>query len=259
MGYCYICIAPFFRIGMWTIQSEKRFYILSIALLVVIFIITLIQNVIRYSDHSSYSIWVSIVYLLVSVLLFIPFLILILRTQKEVKKRYAKWFWPMNLILASIALFVFYVFSNIVLHAFGYFDFFIDAEYARYYFGREALYHLLLIFGSALYVFSLKPKTQTIEVYKGRKKVTIGLDLVQWVEADGHYLNFYTDTEMYIKRERLSVLAKMLESDFIRIHRKFIVNKTQIKSKEKDKRDEYLILNSGKKLKIGQSFKPITW
>ncbi|WP_420601805.1 LytR/AlgR family response regulator transcription factor [Flagellimonas sp.] len=244
---------------MWTIQSDKRFYLLSVVLLVAIFAITLIQNIIRYSGHSSYNIWVSIFYLCVSVLLFIPFIILIVQIEKWIKSNYPKWYWALFLPLAAVGLFTFYLISNLVLHSFGYFDHYVDLEYARYYFGREALYHLLLILGSAVYVFTSKKKIQTIEVNKGRKVITLAVEQVHWIEADGHYLNFYTDSEVFIKRERLGVLTKQLEPDFIRIHRKFAVNKSQIQSKEKDKRNEYVILNSGKKLKIGQSFKPIIW
>ncbi|UII79493.1 LytTR family DNA-binding domain-containing protein [Flagellimonas sp. CMM7] len=244
---------------MRVIQSEKRFYFLSIILLVVIFIITLIQNMIRYSNHSSYSVWVSIVYLCVSVLLFIPFIILTLRLQKEIKKRYAKWFWLLVSAATILSLIVFYLLSNVILHAFGYFDSFIDSEYARYYFGREALYHLLLIAASAVYVYNIKNKTKIIQVYKGRKLMTIGLELIEWIEAEGHYLNFYSEAGTFIKRDRIGVLAEQLHPDFVRIHRKYIVNKSQIIAKEKDKRDEYIVLSSGKKLKIGQSFKPISW
>ncbi|PWL38858.1 hypothetical protein DKG77_11510 [Flagellimonas aquimarina] len=244
---------------MWIIQSEKRFYYVSVILLVVIFIITLVQNMIRYSNHSSYSVWVSVVYLCVSVLLFIPFIALTLWLQKEIKKRYLKWFWLLACTSTVISLIVFYLLSNIILHAFGYFDGFVDSEYARYYFGREALYHLLLIVASAVYVYNAKTRTKTIQVYKGRKLITIGLELIEWIEAEGHYLNFYSEAGTFIKRDRLGLLAEQLQPDFIRIHRKYIVNKSQIIAQEKDKRDEYIVLSSGKRLKIGQSFKPISW
>lgn len=157
--------------------------------------------------------------------------------------------------LALGTLMVFYLFANILLHSFGFFDGFIDSDFARYYFGREALYHLLLIIGAGFWVFYSKTKDRMIRVYKGRKMVTIGVDLVHWIEADGHYLNFYTETDNYIRRERLGDLAKQLAPDFIRIHRKFLVNKNQIASREKEKRDEYIVLSSGQRLKIGQSFK----
>ncbi|WP_420322611.1 LytR/AlgR family response regulator transcription factor [Flagellimonas sp.] len=232
---------------------------MSAIVLLVIFVITLVQNIIRYSDHASYSIWVSIVYLCVSVLFFIPVIAISLRVQIAIRKKYPKWFWGLILLLAPISLFLFYLVSNIVLHSMGYFDYFIDKEYARYYFGREALYHLIMLVGSAVYVHLSQQKFPTIEVFKGRKLMTIDLLSVEWIEADGHYANFYVANETFIKREKLSLLAKTLGPGFIRIHRKYIVNKSQIKSKEKQGRDEYLILSSGIRLKIGQSFKPINW
>lgn len=241
------------------IETEKKFMFISSVLLFAIFLLTLVQNIIRYRHHASYSIWVSVIYLLVSVLFFIPFIFFFLRLQTKVLKRFLGWFWPVAIASVPIFLFAFYILSNVILHSFGYFDHFVDSEYARYYFGREALYHLLMLLGTTWYVFTKKKRNPTIDVFKGRKRIIIGLESIQWIEADGHYLNFHTETETYIKRERLSVLAKKLEPNFIRIHRKFIVNRNQIKSKEKEKRDEYILLQSGKRLKIGQSFKPISW
>lgn len=244
---------------MLIIRNEKRFLYISTIILIVVFAITLVQNIIRYSDHASYSIWVSIVYLCVSVLFFIPVVAVSLKVQIEILKRFPNWFWGLVLFLIPINLFLFYLVSNVVLHALGYFDHFVDMEYARYYFGREALYHFLMLLGSGLYVHLTKRKVQTIDVFKGRKKLTIELQSVEWIEADGHYANFYVENETFIKREKLSLLDKNLGAGFVRIHRKYVVNKSYIKSKEKQGRDEYLILNSGIRLKIGQSFKPISW
>ncbi len=244
---------------MRTIWNEKRFVLLSIAILLALFAITLLQNIIRYRHQSTFSIWTSIVYLLVSILLFIPVILLTVRLQKHIKKKFAKRYWLLIAGSALCTLGLFYLVSNVILHSAGFFDHFIDEEYARYYFGREALYHLLLILAAAVFVRTSASKKKTIVVSKGRKNVTIGLDLIQWIEVEGHYLNFYTATDTYIKRERLGSLAQQLEPGFIRIHRKYVVNRSQIKSMEKDKRDEYIVLNSGTRLKIGQSFKPINW
>lgn len=244
---------------MRSVLSEKRFYWLSTILLVAIFIITLVQNFIRYQQHSSYSIWTSIVYLLVSVLLFVPFIVFTVRIQKWVKQDLLKWYWPLITLFALATLGVFYVTSNVILHSVGYFDHYVDQEYARYYFGREALYHLLLILAAAVFVWTQKTSRKTLVVSKGRKTVTIALDQVEWVEAEGHYLNFYTPTDTYIKRERMGSLAKQLTPQFIRIHRKYLVNRTCIQSLERHKRDEFVVLQSGQRLKIGQSFKPIQW
>ncbi|KQC29083.1 LytR/AlgR family response regulator transcription factor [Flagellimonas eckloniae] len=244
---------------MQFIANEKRFYFLSIALLTLIFIITLVQNIIRYSHHSSYSIWTSIIYLSVSVLLFIPVIVLGLQIQKKIKNSYKKWYWILNIGFALLVLLLFYVLSNVILHSLGYFENYIDSDYARYYYGREALYHLFFVLASAAYVYFQKSQKQTIEVYKGRKLVTIPLEMIHWIEAEGHYLNLYTQTEKYLQRNRIGVLAKQLHPDFIRIHRKYIVNKNQIFAMEKEKREEYIVLKSKERLKIGQSFKPIEW
>ncbi|MCL6265897.1 LytR/AlgR family response regulator transcription factor [Flagellimonas myxillae] len=239
--------------------SDKKFYRFSIGILVILFVLTLLQNFIRYRNHDSYSIWVSVVYLLVSILLFIPVVIFSVKLQQYLKRNFKKWYWVLIGFTSVVTLGLFYLLSNIILHSIGYFDGFVDEEYARYYFGREALYHLLLLVAASFYVHLSTASTETISVFKGRKKITLTLSLVHWIEAEGHYLNFYTDTDTFVKRERLSAIAKRLNPNFVRIHRKFVVNRSEIKSTEKDKRDEFLVLKSGKRLKIGQSFKPIDW
>ena len=237
------------------ISNNKRFYFFSMLLLLVLFLISLIQNYIKYNHHSSYSIWTTITYLSVLLFLFFPMLIACVTIFQRIKERYLAWYWPMALVLALLNLGVFFAVSGALLHSLGFFNAYWDTTFARYYFGREALYHLILLVVAAFYVYHRTNGIQKLQVFKGRKKLIIGLNLVHWIEAEGHYLNFHTDSDCYMKRERLGVMAKQLSPEFIRIHRKFLVNRSQIVSKEKEKRDEYVVLHSGKRLKIGPSFK----
>ena len=154
---------------MLSMISEKKFYLWSTILLVVIFGITLVQNVIRYQHHSSYSIWTSIVYLLFSILLFIPVIVLTVRVQKIIKKRYRSTFWLLVAGSALLTLGLFYLISNAILHSIGYFDHYVDMEYARYYFGREALYHLLLIFVAAILCLDKSGKKKNTKCLQGQK------------------------------------------------------------------------------------------
>lgn len=237
------------------ISNNRRFYLFSIPLLLVLFLISFVQNFIKYGHHSTYNIWTTITYLSVLLLLFIPILICCLAVLQQIKIHHLKWYWYLSTGLALLSLGIFFILSNIVLHSLGFFDAYWDPVFARYYFGREALYHLALLIAAAFYVFYRTTETQKLQVFKGRKKLTIGLDSVHWIEAEGHYLNFHTDTECFMKRERLGAMAKLLSPKFVQIHRKFLVNKNQVVTKEKEKRDEYVVLNSGKRLKIGPSFK----
>ncbi|NAS13686.1 LytR/AlgR family response regulator transcription factor [Poritiphilus flavus] len=236
------------------ISDNRRFYLFSTLLLLVFFIIAFFQNFIKYSNHSSYSVWTTIIYLSVLLFLFVPVLIACVRVLQYFKARYLEWYWYLSIGLALFTLAVFFVVSNVILHSVGFFDSYLDANFVRYYFGREALFHLILIVLATFFVYYRTTVSQKLQVYKGRKKLTIGVDLVHWIEVEGHYLNFYTATDSYIKRERIGVMAKRLSPEFIRIHRKFLVNKNQIASKEKEKRDEYVVLSSGKRLKIGPSY-----
>ncbi len=236
------------------ISNNKRFYLLSTLLLLVFFLIAFFQNFIKYSHHSSYNVWTTIIYLSVLLFLFVPVLMACVGIFQFFKTRYLEWYWYLSIGVALLTLGVFFVISNLLLHSVGFFDSYLDSNFVRYYFGREALFHLILLVLAAFFVFYRSNNTQKLQVYKGRKKLTIGVDLVHWIEVEGHYLNFHTASESYIKRERIGVMAKKLSPEFIRIHRRFLVNKNQIVLKEKEKRHEYVVLNSGKRLKIGPSY-----
>ncbi len=152
----------------------------------------------------------------------------------------------------------FFVISNIILHAFGYFDGWIAAKYASWYFGKEALIHGLLLAGN---FFLLRERKEDLEkvisANQGRKEVTIKADLIEWIEADDHYLKIHLADQSLIKRTTLEKMADELRPDFVRVHRKYLVNKQEIIGKEKSGRDEYVVMKTGTKVKVGRSYQPL--
>jgi DNA-binding LytR/AlgR family response regulator len=148
---------------------------------------------------------------------------------------------------------VFYILSNTSLYLLGFNYELLSIIYAQQYFGREALYHILLLIGTAFYVHNKYQKDtgKMISGMLGRKEITIRTSMINWVEADDHYLKIYTDEYTLIKRSTLENMADQLKPDFIRIHRKFLVKKNIILNTERLQRGEFIILNSGDRLKVG--------
>lgn len=230
----------------------------SIVYLILTAIVLMIQNYIRYGGHSSYDPSIGGTYLSVSVLGFIPVILILHRSLDQFPNWITRKYWSFATIYGIVIILVFFLISNVILHAFGYFDGWIDTRYASWYFGKEALIHGLLLAGN---FFLLKDRKEdpnkVISANQGRKEVTIKADLIEWIEADDHYLKIHLADQSLIKRTTLEKMADELRPDFVRVHRKYLVNKQEIIGKEKSGRDEYVVMKTGTKVKVGRSYQPL--
>lgn len=240
-------------------KSEfSRFIIYSSIFLLIIFLILMGQNVLRYSSSDHYNPARSILYLAFSVLFFIPLVPIAYSLGRKALMRTPGSYWIIAALLSISTLFIFLLTSNTALYLAGYYDRPIDILYIRRYFGREALFHLLLLVTCFYFI-----KTRTLGQLKvvsgtvGRKEITISANLIRWIESDDHYLKIHTEESSLMKRTTLEQMAEELKPNFIRIHRKYLVNKDQIVGKEKQQRDEFVILKSGERLKVGRSYRPL--
>ncbi len=239
-------------------KSEySKILIYSSIFLLIIFLILMGQNVLRYGESGHYNPWRSAFYLAISVLFFIPLVPLVYSFGKRVLNSNSKYFWFTAVFLTVTALLIFLVTSNIALWLGGYYDYFFDLLYVRRYFGREALFHFLLL-GYCFYFIRTKTtgRHKLVSGTLGRKEITISTDLIRWIESDDHYLKIHTNESSLLKRSTLEQMAEELKPNFVRIHRKYLVNKDQIIGKEKQQRDEFVILKSGERLKVGRSYRP---
>lgn len=239
-------------------RNDRAYYLVSLGLLLVLFGITLAQNAIRYGVHESYSIWHSVVYLLFSMLLFGAFLPLVYGLGKRIEKYQPERFWLFSGLLAPAYVLVYYLLTGPIEIAVG-FSKNGMSQYARQYFGKDALFHLFIVLGTNLYLYLShdRSKPKLISGSVGRKTVTLPAELISWIEADDHYLKIHSEQTTMMKRSSLESMGKELAPDFIRIHRKYLVNTAHIAGKEKKQRDEYVLLKSGNKLKVGRSFSPL--
>lgn len=88
-------------------------------------------------------------------------------------------------------------------------------------------------------------------VKEGRSLVRVYHDTIKWISADGNYTTIYlTNQKRLVIRQTLMTLEAMLpQSDFIRIHKSYIVYKGAI---DKVKSDAVVIGNN--ELPVGRSY-----
>ena len=240
------------------IRKERNFLLSAILFLVVLFTVAMIQNYIRYGISDSYRPWRSVSYLSVSLVLFIALIPGILRLAQRAIDRFPGYYlWSATAITLG-AVSIFYFISGMLMYAFGFFEWPVDIRYARQYFGREALFHVILVIGVCLYAYISDKKRpgKLVKGSVGRKSVILSADQIYWIAADDHYLKLYTAEAQLIKRSTLDQMTKALHPEFIRIHRKYLVNKKHIIGKERVGRDEYILVRGGSRLKVGRSFQP---
>jgi two-component system, LytTR family, response regulator len=92
----------------------------------------------------------------------------------------------------------------------------------------------------------------TLDAYKGNRKVSVSISAIQIVSAAGNYVELHCVDNQYLMRSTMKELEEQLKSyNFIRIHRSHLVNPTAIVSIQGDS----LILNSGTKLTVSQRYR----
>lgn len=82
-------------------------------------------------------------------------------------------------------------------------------------------------------------------------------DDIDWIEAEGNYVNVHTAQKAHLLRESISSLEAQLDSrKFIRIHRSTIVNLSCIKELQSWSHGEYhVILHDGTQLTLSRNYR----
>jgi two-component system, LytTR family, response regulator len=93
-------------------------------------------------------------------------------------------------------------------------------------------------------------------VVKDRSKINIiPVNQIIYIEAMDDYVMIYTPGGRFIKQKRMKNLEKALNpSEFVRIHRSYIVKVNEIKELQQYEKESYIvILNNKTKLKVSKS------
>jgi two-component system, LytTR family, response regulator len=80
---------------------------------------------------------------------------------------------------------------------------------------------------------------------------------IDWIEAEGNYVNIHTGKKSHLLRETISGLESQLDPrEFVRIHRSAIVNISRIKELQPWSHGEYhVILHDGTRLTLSRSYR----
>jgi DNA-binding LytR/AlgR family response regulator len=94
---------------------------------------------------------------------------------------------------------------------------------------KETLEKLgIIISDDADYVLSENMENSHIVCKKGEQIHQIPIAEIVYIESQDHYLIIRTKNDFYYVRETIHYYEKHLPSDFIRVHRSYIVNKNMI-------------------------------
>lgn len=99
-------------------------------------------------------------------------------------------------------------------------------------------------------ITEIEKKENSIFVKSDKKLIKLNFDEIYYIEAYGNYVKIFTD-EMILTTQTLSDFIEKLSSDFIRIHKSYIINFTHLKLIEGNQ----IILQNNKNLPIGKSYK----
>ncbi|WP_290796433.1 LytR/AlgR family response regulator transcription factor [Flavihumibacter sp. UBA7668] len=97
-----------------------------------------------------------------------------------------------------------------------------------------------------------------IFVEAGQKRRSMDVGSILYLKAEGDYTRIYSiDNNQYMSSYGISVLEKRLDpSNFIRIHRSYIINTDYIKEMYRDISKTYVLLNNKVELSIGRIYLP---
>ncbi len=98
-----------------------------------------------------------------------------------------------------------------------------------------------------------KPRSLVLNL--GREKRKFDLSTVSHFEAYGNYVKVWQSNQAILANTRLKIIREQLsETDFIQVHKSFIINPNFINAVE----PQSITLSCGRNIKIGKSFKNMT-
>jgi two-component system LytT family response regulator len=106
--------------------------------------------------------------------------------------------------------------------------------------------------------FRDKPSySERLVVKTGGRVFFLNTDEIDWIEAEGNYVNIHAGKKAYMLRETISSLESQLDpKEFVRIHRSAVVRLDRIKELQPWSHGEYhVILHDGTQLTLSRSYR----
>ena len=92
-----------------------------------------------------------------------------------------------------------------------------------------------------------------ITVRSGQKISVINITDVNFIKADGDYVSIATETGRWLKEQTMKYYEQNLPTDFVRVHRSYIVNVAKISKIERYGQQQLIELRNGEKIKVSNS------
>ncbi|WP_448555150.1 LytR/AlgR family response regulator transcription factor [Thalassotalea montiporae] len=104
---------------------------------------------------------------------------------------------------------------------------------------------------------SLSQYSDVLPIKDGGELSRVPVNTISWIDAAGDYMCVHTEEGTHILRKTMKQLEELLDPRiFIRSHRSTIVNKNYVQKFCSQLNGEYyLVMNSGKELKVSRSYK----
>ena len=85
--------------------------------------------------------------------------------------------------------------------------------------------------------------------YRGSSQY-LDVNDIQFIKSDNVYVEIYTEGRRYIQRKFLGEISKELPSQFVRVHRSYLVNMDRVTELNKS-----FVLIDGQKVPVSRNFK----
>jgi len=96
-------------------------------------------------------------------------------------------------------------------------------------------------------------------IHHHKKLIKILKDDITYIQSDGHfcYLYLVDQSRKHISYSLLDMEKLLLESNFLRVHKSFLVNVKHIQEIDSRSEASHLLLDDGEELPIGITFRPL--
>ncbi len=96
---------------------------------------------------------------------------------------------------------------------------------------------------------------EKVLVESGSRMISLSVNDIIWIEADGDYTRLHTAQKFYISNYGIGTMEQKLNPAlFIRIHRSAIINMNLIKEVFKESNGYYVVLQNGTNHKVGRNY-----
>jgi DNA-binding LytR/AlgR family response regulator len=98
-----------------------------------------------------------------------------------------------------------------------------------------------------------------IWVHRRGESVRVDLDRIDWIRAEGEYVRLMVGEDSYLHREPIaSILTRLDEERFVRIHRSYIVNREKLTTIRRRATGSYeVLLGESEKIPVGRNYRKL--